>query len=101
MSKGRIILSIVGFALGLWLLISGLNNIIKGLEAENEYQQAQKELIEAEKDLAYEYGKCVFYDKVPLEVCNNASGQTKGFELYEKYYGDGSWTVEADPFPFD
>ena len=52
----------------------------------------------AEKELAYEYGRCVFYDRIPLEECNRASGP-KGLQLYEKFYGDGSWVVEDDPIP--
>ena len=47
-------------------------------------------VIDAEKNLAYEYGRCVFYEQIPVEKCNEFSEQ-KGLGLYEKYYGDGSW----------
>ena len=50
----------------------------------------------AEKNMGYEYGRCVFYEQISVEKCN-AYSKGKGFDLYEKYYGDGSWTLEADP----
>jgi hypothetical protein len=52
----------------------------------------------AEKDLGYEYGRCVFYDRIPLEQCNKIVGPD-GLRLYEKYYGDGSWVIEDDAIP--
>lgn len=52
----------------------------------------------AEKNLGYEYGRCVFYDQISVEQCNKFS-ENKGLPMYEKYYGDGSWTVENDPVP--
>jgi hypothetical protein len=83
-SKARIgvtILLLVGGILGIASFASSLNN-----------------LIDAEKNLGYEYGRCVFYDEIGLEKCNSLY-KSQGLELYEKYYGDGSWTVEADPIP--
>jgi hypothetical protein len=52
----------------------------------------------AEKNLGYEYGRCVFYEEMTVEQCNGWT-DNKGLAAYEKYYGDGSWTVEGDPDP--
>ena len=89
MSKGRIIVSVIGFGLGLFLVVNALNNIM------NTYNESAL----AEKNWGYEYGRCVFNSGVSLENCNALYSKHKGFEMYEKYYGDGSWTVEADPIP--
>jgi Zn-dependent M16 (insulinase) family peptidase len=71
------------------------NAVIEEDIAKQELNVAIQERETAEKNLAYEYGKCVFYDRVPLEECNSAGPD--GLRVYEKYYGDGSWTVKADP----
>jgi hypothetical protein len=67
----------------------------KPLNETTESTLSEQEL--AQRDLAYEYGKCVFYDRIPLEQCNAMAPE--GLKFYEMYYGDGSWTVQADPAP--
>jgi hypothetical protein len=69
--------------------------ITKPLNETTESILAEQELVQ--RDLAYEYGKCVFYDRIPLEQCNAMAPE--GLKFYEMYYGDGSWTVQADPAP--
>jgi len=76
-------------------LIGALANL---QNAQRKVDETKQELELAERDLAYEYGRCVFYDKIALEECNRAAGP-KGLQLYEKYYGDGSWVFEDDPIP--
>ena len=92
---GRVLL-FVGLAIvtGIGLLMA-LGNL---QVAQKQADVANAEVELAQHDLAYEYGKCVFYYQAPLGDCNAASAD-KGLALYEKYYGDGSWTVEADPIP--
>ena len=69
--------------------------ITKPLNETTESTLSEQEL--TQRDLAYEYGKCVFYDRIPLEQCNAMAPE--GLKFYEMYYGDGSWTVQADPAP--
>jgi hypothetical protein len=81
------------YALTTFLIWSGQRMIAdEDTNVETSVQQAEL----TEKDLGYEYGRCVFYDLIPLEQCNQAS--PNGLTMYEKYYGDGSWRVEEDPF---
>jgi hypothetical protein len=83
MSKARLVLLFIGIGFTIYFGISMISSI--------------GEFFNAEKNLGYEYGVCVFYDRIPLEECNAQAPD--GLAAYEKYYGDGSWTVEADPIP--
>ena len=102
MSKARIIFSLVFVVASSVGLVMGIRNVIVAqnelAEADEELKVANKEVAEAEKIVGYEYGRCVFYDQIAVETCN-VQFEDKGLPLYEKYYGDGSWTVEADPIP--
>ena len=73
--------------IGLMMAISNFQ------ESGKELDIAKAEQEQAEKDLAYAYGECVFYYEQSVEFCNAAS-HDKGLPLYEKYYGNGSWTVK-------
>ena len=85
----------VGFAMSL----NNLNIAQNELEsAKHDKALADKDVALAEEDVAYEYGKCVFYYERSVEECNESTDQ-KGLPLYQKYYGDGSWTVDKDPDP--
>jgi hypothetical protein len=82
--------------IGLILSISQFVQSGEELEIARQEEKAAKQQVEAAgRDLAYEYGKCVFYDKISVEECNRAA--PNGLEVYEKYYGDGSWTFGGDP----
>lgn len=100
----RRIYPFIMFGIGAYLAVSAAISLIntnKAIEEERiaieQEKIAKQELALAEEDLAYEYGKCVFYDRASVEECNTAAPH--GFAMYEKYYGDGSWTAQADPTP--
>ena len=89
LGKAIIMVILVGFATYFGIgLVGSIEN----------YNDAVQDLDVANKNLGYEYGRCVFYDQISVEECNEFSNN-KGLEQYEKYYGDGSWTVDADPDP--
>lgn len=100
MSKVRIAAFIISMSFATYFIASGvlgLGSIAEYNNAVEEEKIAKQELEQAEKNLAYGYGKCVFYDQISVDECNAAAPE--GLAMYEKYYGDGSWTIGggADP----
>ena len=63
---------------------------------DNKIQQLEANMRHEKETIAWEYGRCVFYDKTPIQVCNSVWGPD-GLKLYEERYGDGSWTFDSDP----
>ena len=83
MSKVRIVMLLIVFGFTIYFGISMVNSIAY--------------IPVAEKNLGYEYGVCVFYDRISVEQCNAEAPD--GLAAYEKYYGDGSWVMGNDPDP--
>lgn len=54
-----------------------------------------KQIEDAEKWLAYEYGVCKFIDRLPDSECQGQQGK----DMYNKYYGEGkaAWVYGENP----